>query len=212
MLRSNGLYFIAAGLTAFCLVSASAGERVTLNETVLGCVPEGCFVLRYVPAPSLKREIAMNDQPYSADAQAQPPTKTEEPETAGEISPPFETPEGAEGANGDEQETGSETKDNGFDAIKWAAIFNATAAVAVAIFTGLLVLYNSGMRDAAKRQAEIMDKTLKRIETDSAAQAEQFASQLAVAQQNAEAALKASEAAASQAVTMGETLAQMKGL
>ncbi|MGD9800801.1 MAG: hypothetical protein AB7F91_17830 [Parvularculaceae bacterium] len=177
------------------MVSASAGERVTFNETVLDCSPEGCFVLRYVPAPSLKREIAMNDQPDRANAQAQPPTKTEQPETAEEIAPPVETPSDAESPKGNEEKTGNKTENNRFDAIRLATVLNAIAAVAVAAFTGLLVYFNWGMSSAAQKQAATMEKTLSRMEADSIAQAEQFAAQLAVAQQSANAAAAAAETA-----------------
>ncbi|MFC2950697.1 hypothetical protein ACFOOP_02070 [Marinicaulis aureus] len=62
MPRGFGLYLFAVGLVAFCLSAASAGERVTYNQTVLDCVPEGCFVIKYVPAPRLKPEQPNNDE------------------------------------------------------------------------------------------------------------------------------------------------------
>ena len=79
MLRGNWLYVIAAGLGALCLSTASAGERVTYNGTVLDCVPEGCFVVRYVPAPRLKPERESDqsnasgaDKPTAKSGEASP--------------------------------------------------------------------------------------------------------------------------------------------
>lgn len=188
MLRGNGLYVIAAGLSALCLSTASAGERVTLNETVLDCVPEGCFVVRYVPAPKLKHEIGVGADPNSPETQGQPREETNQPEGQSKGYAPLEAPAGEEHADGGEDETETKASNDGFDAIKLATILNAVAALAVAAFTGFLVWFNWGMSSAAKKQATIMENTLRRMEVDSEVQASQFADQLKVATASADAA------------------------
>lgn len=152
----------------------------------------------------------MVENDNSAEHQSEPEAGPENSERPNETATAPETTESDGGTNEGDAGADSESDGGSFGAMKWAAIWNAVAAVAVAVFTGLLVLFNWGMRDAALTQATIMQDTLKQIRADSMQQAEQFASQLAAAQRGADAALKASEAAAQQANTMSETLVLLK--
>jgi|GEM_PF-4549043 len=69
MLNRSWVRYVAVGLIAVCISSAYAAGRVTYNKTVLDCVYEGCFVVRYVPAPRLKPNQQSNGNAPSESAE-----------------------------------------------------------------------------------------------------------------------------------------------
>jgi len=135
MFGSDWLYILAAGLAGLCLAGASAGERVTVNETVLDCVPEGCFVVRNVPEVISKPERKSDQSSTSG---------TDEPTEETREAYPEIIPSGTRSEAPADHPPAAEETDYSYDnlqANRW--IRNWTGLAALATVAGVILIWRT---------------------------------------------------------------------
>ncbi|MEM6413063.1 MAG: hypothetical protein AAF720_00195 [Pseudomonadota bacterium] len=177
-------------MIALCAAAASAQERVTYNKTALDCVPEGCFVVRYVPAPRLKPKTKGYQNGSEENQQARPTGNKPETAPHSTLSPTADVPTSdnlgePKISHGEQNEADGNSTPRQFLWLypnEW-----------VALFTFVLMASTVALWRTASKQGVTMQETLDQMRTSDAERSNEFANQLKVTKESSDAATRTAQ-------------------